>query len=333
MNQQPAITIDDIAEALNISKTTVSRALSGKGRISQATRDRVSDYARIHNYIPNAAAKSLAQQRTMNLALVIPHSFLMMELPFVRHSMRAICQEAFLRDYNILVCLSTGNESDPLIRALEQRKADGVILTWTAEHDPTTELLIRRGIPFATLGSLPHSYLGSAAVEADFQQTAGCREFTRRFLTGISGKVALLGGDLSQVVNQNRLTGFTEARKDLNLGLDRTAVRVGLSGKSAVTAAVKALAAQGVRTFLCMDDELCVLTLDALSRLHLHLGQEVQVGSMCDSRMLSGHTPPVSAVEFDAAALGQIACGELIKMLCGGPYDPAPRLGYEIHMR
>lgn len=330
---QESITIDDIAEALHISKTTVSRALSGKGRISQATRDRVCDYARSHSYIPNAAARSLAQQRTYNLALVIPHTFLMMELPFIRHSMRAICQEAYLHDYNVLVCLSTGRESDPLIRTLEQRKADAVLMTWTAENDPTTELLIRRGIPFASLGSLPHSYRDRATVEADHRTTDGCREFTRRFLAQLQGRVALLGGDLSIVANQNRLTGFTEARKDLNLGLDRTAVRVGLRGMESVSAAVDALVQQGIRSFLCMDDDICVLALSALSRMGLLLGRDVQVGSLCDSRMLAGHTPPVSAVEFDAAELGRIACQELIRSLSGEPFDPAPRLGYEIHMR
>lgn len=50
-------TIEDIARELGVSKTTVSRAISGKGRISQATRDRVRAFIKEHDYRPNVVAK------------------------------------------------------------------------------------------------------------------------------------------------------------------------------------------------------------------------------------------------------------------------------------
>ena len=49
-------TIEDIARELGVSKTTVSRAISGKGRISQATRDRVRAFIKEHDYRPNVVA-------------------------------------------------------------------------------------------------------------------------------------------------------------------------------------------------------------------------------------------------------------------------------------
>lgn len=333
MHPNENLTIDDIARALGVSKTTVSRAISGKGRISAATRSKVLDYIEIHNYIPNAAAKGLAERRTYNLALVLPHSFLGLDLPFLRQSMSAICQEAFLFDYNVMVCLSTGQESDPLVRTLDHRKVDGVILTRTAEHDPITELLIDREIPFATLGTLPHSYRGKATVEADHLQTEGCRAFSKVFLSQSSEKNALLGNDLGYVVNQSRLTGFTEARKELGLPLERTSVRVGLDSQDAVSAAVADLLRQGIHRFLCMDDELCIQTLVALSSMGLTIPMDAEVASLCDSPMLRSHVPPISAVEFDAAELGRTACRELLHSLRNESFAPAPRLGYEIHMR
>ena len=51
------ITIADVAEALGVSKTTVSRAISGKGRISEATRQRVLNYIDEHDYKPNVIAR------------------------------------------------------------------------------------------------------------------------------------------------------------------------------------------------------------------------------------------------------------------------------------
>ena len=58
------ITIADVAEALSVSKTTVSRAISGKGRISEETRARVLEYIEQNDYKPNVIAKGLAQQKT-----------------------------------------------------------------------------------------------------------------------------------------------------------------------------------------------------------------------------------------------------------------------------
>lgn len=73
LNQEKKIyTIDDIAKELGISKTTVSRAISGKGRLSAETRTRVLDFIEKHNYRPNAVAKSLAQNRTNNIGLILP---------------------------------------------------------------------------------------------------------------------------------------------------------------------------------------------------------------------------------------------------------------------
>ena len=70
MAQQP-LTISDVAEALGMSKTTVSRAISGKGRVSDETRALVQSYIKEHNYRPTAVARGLAQNRTYNIALVV----------------------------------------------------------------------------------------------------------------------------------------------------------------------------------------------------------------------------------------------------------------------
>ena len=84
------LTIDDIAEALGVSKTTVSRAISGKGRISAATTARVKDYiSRIH-YKPNAVARGLAQQRTFNIGVVCPTDYDLFDLPYFHKCLRGI---------------------------------------------------------------------------------------------------------------------------------------------------------------------------------------------------------------------------------------------------
>ena len=60
------LTMDDVAKALGVSKTTVSRAVSGKGRIGEETRQRVKDYIAQHNYHPNAPEKAAESSQAEN---------------------------------------------------------------------------------------------------------------------------------------------------------------------------------------------------------------------------------------------------------------------------
>ena len=77
-------TIDDIARELGVSKTTVSRAISGKGRIGQATRERVLAFIKEHDYRPNVVARGLAQRKTYNIALLMPKIMLRQSSCFLK---------------------------------------------------------------------------------------------------------------------------------------------------------------------------------------------------------------------------------------------------------
>ena len=333
MTIKPSITIDDIARELGVSKTTVSRAISGKGRISAATRERVQAYIEEHNYKPNASAKSLAESRTYNLALVLPRDFMRLDFPFIRLAMSAIVDEAFLMGYNVMLCLEANCESAPLIRTLDYRKVDGVILTRTMEDDPILELLIKRGIPFATLGSLPLKYQGKSIVEADHDQAGGCCAFSKAVLAGHSSRTALLGNDLNYIVNQSRLSGFRMACQELGLPMEQTPIRMGINDLENCREVVEELLAQGVRRFLCMDEDLCCRAMTVLKENGLTIPGDAQIGCFSDSEQLKTSQPPVSALSFDGADLARAACRELINALNDNPYDPNPLLGYKIRLR
>jgi DNA-binding LacI/PurR family transcriptional regulator len=333
MTIKPSITIDDIARELGVSKTTVSRAISGKGRISAATRERVQAYIEEHNYKPNASAKSLAESRTYNLALVLPRDFIKLDFPFIRLAMSAIVDESFQMGYNVMICLEDNYASMPLIRTLDYRKVDGVILTRTMEEDPIVELLIKRGIPFATLGSLPLKYAGAAVVEADHDHIGGCSAFAKAVLTGSDAPIALLGNDLSYIVNQNRLSGFRKACQELVIPLNRTPIRMGINDLEGCREAVEALLAQGVRRFLCMDEDVCTRTMTVLRDNGLSIPGDAQVASFADTDHIRNAQPPVSALSFDSAELARAACREFIHALNDDSYDPKPLLGYKVRLR
>ena len=333
MTIKPSLTIDDIARELGVSKTTVSRAISGKGRISAATRERVQAYIEEHNYKPNASAKSLAESRTYNLALVLPRDFIKLDIPFIRQTMSAIVDEAHTLGYNVMLCLDDETESAPLMRTLDYRKVDGFIVSRTREDDHILEMLIKRGIPFATLGSLPHKYAGTAVVEADHDQYGGCCAFAKAVLAGSPAPTALLGNDLSYIVNQSRLGGFRKACQELIIPLDRTPIRMGINDLEGCREAVEELLAQGVRRFLCMDEDVCTRTIAVLKDNGLTIPGDAQVASFADADQLKNAQPPVSALSFDSAELGRAVCRELIHALNDDTWDRKPLLGYKIRLR
>lgn len=324
------ITIDDIARDLGVSKTTISRAISGKGRISEATREKVKEYIKACNYRPSASAKGLAESRTYNLALVLPKSFIQLDLPYIRQVMNAICEEAFSWDYNILICLSTDAYPESLLRTLDNRKVDGVILSRTVENDALVDMLIERDMPFATIGSLPPSMSGKATVEADHDQVGGCWALTKTILQERQDKIALLGNDMRYIVNQSRLSGFNKAVEELGFPRENICQYTNIGNYRACAEATEELLRKGVRRFLAMDDEICVHILQTLERSAWVTPGDVKIYSLSDNEALGNYRYPVSAVRFDAAELGQIACRELLRCLRDETYDPKPILGYRI---
>lgn len=324
------ITIDDIARDLGVSKTTISRAISGKGRISEATREKVKEYIKACHYRPSASAKGLAESRTYNMALVLPKSFIQLDLPYIRQVMNAICEEAFNWDYNILMCLSTDEYPESLLRTLDNRKVDGVILSRTVENDALVDMLIERDMPFATIGSLPPSMSGKATVEADHDQVGGCWAFSKTILQSSRDKIALLGNDMRYVVNQSRLAGFNKAVEEVDFPRENIFQYAEIKDFRACAAATEELLQKGVRRFIAMDDEICGNILRTLERSAWVTPGDVKIYSLSDNESLGNYRYPVSAVRFDAAELGQIACRELLRCLRDETYDPKPILGYRI---
>ena len=122
-------TIDDIARELGVSKTTVSRAISGKGRIGQATRERVLAFIKEHDYRPNVVARGLAQRKTYNIALLMPKDYVATEFLFFKDCMNGICEVASEYNYDIIISMIDGEDISQIQRLEANRKVDGIIVS------------------------------------------------------------------------------------------------------------------------------------------------------------------------------------------------------------
>ncbi len=306
-------TIDDIAKELGVSKTTVSRAISGKGRLSAETRSRVLTFIAEHNYRPNAVAKGLAQSKTYNLGLVIPGDYNDTELPFFQECMAGICEVAVENDYDVLISMVTGSSTAQLERVINNHKVDGVIVSRSTAGSPVVALLQETGMPFVAVGASQDPEM--LCVDNDNQ--GACRDLTTLLLGKGMHRLALLGGDETHSVTASRLQGYRDAHRLAGLPLQKDLIFGNIGTVKQAKAAVDEALRQRVDCLVCMDDYICNLVLIHLRELALHIPQDIRVASFYDSTLLKNNTPPITSLRFDTKELGKLACQLLLDRLAG----------------
>lgn len=323
------LTINDIAEELGVSKTTVSRAISGKGRIGAKTRRKVLDYIEEHNYRPNVIAKGLAQNKTFNLGLVLPGDYNIVELPFFQNCMMGVCKLASDADYDVLISMVTAQNITQLERAVTNHKIDGVILTRTLTEDAPMKYLKESGIPFVAIGSTDDD----AVIQIDNDHRNACKELTCKLLEQGAKKIALIGGDESYVVTGNRLQGFEDAFRDRKQWEGMKEIFLNVGDSRQVDRIVEKLLKEKIECIVTMDDFLCSCVLSSLQQRGVSVPGEMQVGSFYDSTFLANHMPSVTSIRFDVEELGTKACELLLGLLEGEPVQQRTLLGYAVRMR
>ena len=327
--ENKTLTIADIADALGVSKTTVSRAISGKGRIGSETRERVLKYIDAHNYTPNVIAKSLAQNKTYNLAVVMPGDYELIDLPFFQNCIMGIQEIASSFDYDMLLTVCNNADVTKLERIVRNRKVDGVILLRSFMDDVQVEYLQEKNIPFVVTGS--SNYKG--VVQVDNDHRAACRELTSILLMKRMKKIALIGGNEEHVVTQSRLMGFKDAFADSGTAVDESLIYMNLDNPVLLDGKLDDIIKREVDCIVCMDDAICMEVLYKLRREGISVPDQIRVASFYNSSMLETHDPSITSLDFDAKELGMLVCRTLLDMIEGQKVQEKTLLGYEVRLR
>lgn len=320
--------IAEIADALGVSKTTVSRALSGKGRVSEETRAKVFSYAGLTS-TDTTAPRTVPQGPTHNLSLVIPKHFVRLDLPFLRKCMGGICTMAAQRGYDLLLCYVSETDTVQLEHQLDRHKVDGVILSRTISNDPSVDLLKQYGVPFVAIGRIDDPDIP----QADNDQTGAACEMTRLLLQLGTRRIAYLGGSGTYTVNADRLRGFLRGLAEFGITADQSLIRTGLESDEQRTDALEAVLERHPDCLLCCDDRLAFDVVRELRARHIHIPQDLRVASLYDSELLVGVTPSISAVQFDAERIGSTACRMLLDTLAGKDVAKRQLQGYQVILR
>ncbi len=327
--EKKKVTIDDIARDLQVSKTTVSRAISGKGRIGSATRERVLKYIQEADYKPNAVAKGLAQSKTYNIGFVMPGDYSLVDLPFFQECLMGVSEIASSYDYDVLISMVSERDIHQLERMVDNHKVDGVILTRTLVKDKPAELLKSKGVPFVTIGTT----LNKEVIQVDNDHRSACRELTGILLTRGIRKLALIGGSKSHVVTQKRLQGFKDAFLEQSSSPDNSLIYLDVENSVMVEKIVEELIDHQVECVICMDDSLCTYVLNKLRKEKLRVPADIKVASFYNSSLLETNIPSITSLNFDVKEMGMITCKTLLDCIDGKTVQGRTLLGYEVSMK
>jgi len=202
----------DVAKHAGVSQTTVSRVLNTPELVKKPTLDKVMNSIQELNYIPNALARSLVQNKTSTIVLLSGP----LHNPFFVDTTTAIVNYANSKGYRVNVqFVNDNNLTEAYATAIEQ-KVDGIILSCILIDDPIFGRLEKMDIPFITYNRKHKN--DRHFVEIDNFE-AGYLSAKHLIELGHTN-IAWVGGPLTTSTFNNRYEGFLKALKDYQISVE-----------------------------------------------------------------------------------------------------------------
>lgn len=208
------VTIKDIARELEISPSTVSRALKDHPDISPKTKKAVNDLAEKLHYQPNSIALSLRKSKTDTIGIIIPEFVHF----FFSTVISGIEDVAYEKGYNVII--SQSNESYERevsdTSAMVSHRVDGLLVSMSKETRDISHFkeLVERGIPLVFFDRICPELKTNRVMIDDFE--AAFKAVEHLISTG-KRRIAHLYGDLNLLICKNRYEGYKAALKKYNL--------------------------------------------------------------------------------------------------------------------
>lgn len=289
-------TMDDIAKELNVSKATISRAISGKGRIGKETKERILHFIKETGYKPNATARCLASSKTYNIGVVVPYMASYAEAPFFKDCLLGVTEAAVKNEYDTVLAILPRGDLVPLRRIVEDKKVDGLVLTRVAP--PEVSLYLKnRGMPFILIGTDEDKN----NLQIDSKQQEACKSLISNILNKSFTKIAFFADSEDLEIEQTRYKGYELAFEEKNLELNKSLIF--FDAKKNIEQCLTLALKKKVDCIACSDDLICAEVLELLEKRNICIPNDVQVVSFFDSEKLENNAPSITAVHIDAKAM------------------------------
>jgi LacI family transcriptional regulator len=310
-------TSHDVALEAGVSQPTVSRALRGDPRVTDATRRRVLLAAERLGYVTSDRGRSLATRRTSRIGVVVED----LDNPFYLELLDALHERLERADVRMIVFTPQRNDPERVERLVDG-SIDGVILTTTHLDSPLPAQLRSRRFPFVLLNRIVDD-AACAACSVDNRQ--GAVALTEEMLRAGHRAIAAIFGPETTSTGRDRERGIRAVLADAGVPLPDERTRRGrFTYESGHRGCLELLAARDRPTaVLCANDVVAIGAINAAHALGLAVPDDVSIAGFDDIAMAAWDVFQLTTVRQDLRRMAETAV-DLVLALVDDPYA-APR--------
>ncbi len=322
------VTIQDIAEKANVSKSTVSRVINNTTPVNERKRKAVLDAMETMNFQPNVFARGLAGGFSMTIGIVTQN----IGSPFFDLVTQGIIQSLVGTSYSpIFVDGQWDRETARAgINTLLGRQVDGLIIVG---GNISVDLLdeIKEKTPSIFVGLKLDNWDNQCIFIDNFQAAYDATKF---LIESGHREIAHITGIRDQPDAISRLDGYRQALSDANLRYSDELVYEGNFDAPSGVMAIESLIMRGksFTAIFAANDMTAYGVRLGLHRRGIRVPEEVSIIGFDDQAESAFMTPPLTTVRQPAAEMGQAAGVALIKLLKSEPYE-LPKLNAELQVR
>jgi len=309
-----SLTLEKIATAAGVSRSTVSRVINEQPNVRPEVRQRVLQVVEELGYHPNAAARSLVNRRSQTLGVVIPETINTVFVdPFFPNVLRGLASAANEHQYYLMLSMvSRPTDEDFYRRVLRSQMLDGVVIVSALADDPLIPRLVRDRVPFVSVGRYPDKS-GVSYVDAD--NVRGARVATEHLLQCGRRRIATVTGPLNMIAGLDRREGYQSALREAGLPVDEKLIVAGdFTENSGYTSMQQLLPLEPDAVFVA-SDLMAVGVLRALHQAGRRVPDDVAVVGFDDAPIVDFTDPPLTTVRQPVYELGVMAVKSLLRLL------------------
>jgi LacI family transcriptional regulator len=312
-----AITIKDIAKALGLSTSTVSRALRGSYEISAETRKLVLEYAEKLNYRPNPIALSLKEKRSRSIGIVVCE----IANNFFSQVINGIESVAYKKGYYVIISQSHESFEREVANTqyLASRSVDGLLVSLSTETTDLSHLakLHEKGLPIVYFDRIPEEMPSHKVIANNFN---GAYQATEHLVRSGFKRIAHLTISPHLSITKERLAGYKAALADHHLTFDESMVKYCKYGglvDEETEEAVNSLLSLAKRpdAIVAASDKLSTGCLAMLARKKIRVPEEMGIVGFTNSLVTDIFHPALTSIRQPAFEMGQVAMEMLIQLI------------------
>jgi len=304
-------TIIDIAKKLQISPSTVSRALSDHPDIKDETKERVRKVAKELRYSPNPIAQSLKSSRTTTIGVIVPE----IKHDFFSSAISGIEEVAYQSGYRIIVCQSNESFEREVVNTnlLMHHRVSGVIVsisqnTKSSEH---FQDLLRRKIPLVFFDRVCEDVVASKVVIDDFRSAFEAVTY----LVGRGYKrIAHFAGPRELAICKKRLNGYIEALKQAQRPIcNEQVVFAGLHEQDGYNSVISVLNNEEIPdAIFCVNDPVAIGAYQGIKEAGLKIPGDIALIGFSNNKITSLIDPQLTTIDQPSFEMGKRAAELLI---------------------